>query len=164
MDRRWPHAGLWVPGNVEFNQGLPPDCLPRLNRQQGSRASVGVALQQADYPFRRLRFGIFEADLRTGRLTRNGRRVRLQEQPFRLLTMLLEEPGQLVTRDTLHSRLWPTTTIDFDHGLNKAISKIRDALGDAAENPRFVETVARRGYRFLGDVSVVGDERIFGRA
>jgi TolB-like protein/tetratricopeptide (TPR) repeat protein/DNA-binding winged helix-turn-helix (wHTH) protein len=124
----------------------------------------GVALKQGDYPFRRLRFGVFEADLRTGRLTKDGRRVRLQEQPFRLLAMLLEQPEQLVTREILHSRLWPRTTIDFDHGLNKAISKIRDALGDSAENPRFVENVSRGGYRFLGDVSVVGDERLKGMA
>jgi len=116
-------------------------------------------LQQADYPFRRLRFGVFEADLRTGRLTKDGRRVRLQEQPFRLLAMLLEGPRQLVTRETLHARLWPRTTVDFDQGLNKAISKIRDALGDSAGNPRFIETVNRRGYRFLGDVSIVGGQR-----
>jgi TolB-like protein/tetratricopeptide (TPR) repeat protein len=116
-------------------------------------------LQQADYPFRRLRFGGFEADLRTGRLTKNGRRVRLQEQPFRLLAMLLEEVGQLVTRETLRAGLWPGTTVDFDSGLNKAISKIRDALGDSAENPRFIETVARRGYRFLGDVAAVDNNQ-----
>jgi TolB-like protein/DNA-binding winged helix-turn-helix (wHTH) protein/tetratricopeptide (TPR) repeat protein len=121
-------------------------------------------VKRADYPFRRLRFGVFEADLRTGRLTKNGRRVRLQEQPFRLLAILLEQSGQLVTRETLHARLWPRTTVDFDHGLNKAISKIRDALGDSAENPRFVETVARRGYRFVGDVSDVDDERPEGAA
>jgi DNA-binding winged helix-turn-helix (wHTH) protein len=118
-----------------------------------------VAVKQADYPFRRLRFGVFEADLRTGRLTKNGRRVRLQEQPFRLLATLLEEPGQLVTRATLHARLWPRTIVDFDHGLNKAISKVRDALGDAAENPRFIETVASRGYRFLGDVSAIDNQQ-----
>ena len=132
---------------------------PSLGRQGGSSDSWhGVALQRADYPFRRLRFAVFEADLRTGRLTKNGSRVRLQEQPFRLLAMLLEEPGHLVTRATLHARLWPRTTVEFDHGLNKAISKIRDALGDSAASPRFIETVARRGYRFLGDVSVVDYE------
>jgi TolB-like protein len=83
----------------------------------------------------------------------------LQEQPFRLLAMLLEKPGELVTREELRARLWPQTIVDFDHGLNKAISKIRDALGDSAENPRFVETVARRGYRFLAEVAVVRDGR-----
>jgi TolB-like protein/DNA-binding winged helix-turn-helix (wHTH) protein/Tfp pilus assembly protein PilF len=106
-----------------------------------------------------LRFGAFEADIQTGELRKQGKRVRLQDQPFQLLVMLLEAPGQLVTRDELRSKLWPQTTVDFDHGLNKAISKIREALGDSPEHPRFVETVARRGYRFLADVAVVGDGR-----
>ncbi len=109
---------------------------------------------QADHPVRgRLRFGVFEADLRAGELRKNGQRVRLQEQPFRVLAMLLEHPGDVVTREELRTRLWPADTfVDFDHGLNKAINKLRDALGDSAESPRFVETVARRGYRFLADV------------
>ena len=100
----------------------------------------------------RLRFGVFEADLQSGELTRRGRRVRLQEQPLSVLVMLLQRPGELVTREELHSRLWPDTTVDFDHGLNKAISKIREALADSALSPRFIETVSRRGYRFIGDV------------
>jgi TolB-like protein/DNA-binding winged helix-turn-helix (wHTH) protein/Flp pilus assembly protein TadD len=116
-------------------------------------------MQQTEMPPRNLKFGVFEADLRTGELTRLGKRVRLQEQPFQLLAMLLEKPGVLVTREELHLKLWPQTTVDFDHGLNKAISKIREALGDSAENPRFIETVARRGYRFLADVMVVGGEQ-----
>jgi TolB-like protein/DNA-binding winged helix-turn-helix (wHTH) protein/Flp pilus assembly protein TadD len=102
----------------------------------------------------------FEADLRTGELTKRGKRLSLQEQPFRLLALLLEKPGELVTREELHSKLWPQTVVDFDHGLNKAISKIREALGDSAENPRFIETVARRGYRFLAQVAVVHDEQV----
>src|ERR1700686_719465 len=100
-----------------------------------------------------------EADVQTGELRKQGKRVRLQDQPFQLMVMLLEAPGQLVTRDELRSKLWPQTTVDFDHGLNKAISKIREALGDSPEHPRFVETVARRGYRFLADVAVVGGGR-----
>src|SRR5262249_11938885 len=104
-----------------------------------------------------LRFGVFEADLRTGQLTRRGSRVRLQDQPFQVLAALLEKPGELVTREELRSKIWPKTVVDFDHGLNKAISKIRDALGDSGDNPRFVETVARRGYRFLGEVAAVED-------
>src|SRR6202166_3343791 len=112
-------------------------------------------MKQAVQPFRRFKFGVFEADLRTGELTRLGKRVRLQEQPFQLLTMLLEKPGELVTREELRERLWPKTIVDFDHGLKKAISKVREALGDSAENPRFVETVTSRGYRFLADVAVV---------
>jgi TolB-like protein/DNA-binding winged helix-turn-helix (wHTH) protein/Flp pilus assembly protein TadD len=106
-----------------------------------------------------LRFGAFEADVQTGELRKQGKRIRLQDQPFQLLVMLLEAPGQVVTRDELRSKLWPQTTVDFDHGLNKAISKIREALGDSPEHPRFVETVARRGYRFLADVAVVGGGR-----
>jgi TolB-like protein/DNA-binding winged helix-turn-helix (wHTH) protein/Flp pilus assembly protein TadD len=112
-------------------------------------------MKQAAQPFRRFKFGVFEADLRTGELTKLGKRVRLQEQPFQLLAMLLERPGELVIREELRERLWPKTIVDFDHGLNKAISKVREALGDSAENPRFVETVASRGYRFLADVAVV---------
>ena len=115
-------------------------------------------MQKADQPPRRFRFGVFEADPGTGQLLKQGRRLRLQEQPFRLLVVLLERPGELVTREELHRLLWPRTTIDFDHGLNKAVSKLRDALGDSAESPRFVETVARRGYRFLADVAVLGAE------
>src|ERR1700744_6704122 len=123
MDGRYLLAELWVPGESEFNQSRPGNYPPSLGRQGGRSDSChGVALQRADYPFRRLRFGVFEADLRTGRLTKNGSRVRLQEQPFRLLAMLLEEAGHLVTRATLHARLWPRTTVEFDHGLNKAIS------------------------------------------
>jgi TolB-like protein/DNA-binding winged helix-turn-helix (wHTH) protein len=106
-----------------------------------------------------LKFGAFEVDLQAGELSKCGKRVRLQEQPFQLLAVLLEKPGVLVTREELHLKLWPETTVDFDHGLNKAISKIREALGDSAENPRFIETVARRGYKCLADVTVVGHER-----
>jgi TolB-like protein/DNA-binding winged helix-turn-helix (wHTH) protein len=116
-------------------------------------------MPQTELPLRNLKFGVFEADLRTGELTKLGKRVRLQEQPFQLLAMLLEKPGVLVTREELHLKLWPETTVDFDHGVNKAISKIREALGDSAENPRFIETVARRGYRFLADVTVAAGEQ-----
>jgi TolB-like protein/DNA-binding winged helix-turn-helix (wHTH) protein/Flp pilus assembly protein TadD len=112
-------------------------------------------LPQTDDAPGRLRFGVFEADPQAGELTRRGRRVGLQEQPFRLLVLLLQRPGELVTRDELRARLWPETTVDFDHGLNKAVSKIRSALADSAASPRFIETVARRGYRFIGDVASV---------
>jgi TolB-like protein/DNA-binding winged helix-turn-helix (wHTH) protein/Flp pilus assembly protein TadD len=103
----------------------------------------------------RLRFGVFEVDLRAGELRKHGVRLRLQEQPFRVLAMLLERPGETVTRDELRNRLWAAETfVDFDHGVNKAVNRIRDALGDSATSPRFVETVARRGYRFIADVAV----------
>jgi Tol biopolymer transport system component/DNA-binding winged helix-turn-helix (wHTH) protein len=98
-----------------------------------------------------LRFGIFEIDIRAGELRRSGVKLKLQEQPFQVLCALLEHPGEVVTREDLRSRLWPVDTfVDFDHGLNAAIKRLRDVLGDSAENPRFVETVARRGYRFIG--------------
>jgi TolB-like protein/DNA-binding winged helix-turn-helix (wHTH) protein/Flp pilus assembly protein TadD len=103
----------------------------------------------------RLRFGVFELDLLAGELRKHGLRVRLQEQPFQVLAALLEHQGEVVTREELQKKLWPADTfVDFDHGLNKAISKIREAIGDSAESPRFVETVARRGYRFLAEVKV----------
>ena len=103
----------------------------------------------------RLSFGVFELDLRAGELRKHGLRVRLQEQPFQVLATLTEHPGEVVTREELQKKLWPADTfVDFDHGLNKAISKIREALSDSAESPRFVETVARRGYRFLAEVKV----------
>ena len=100
-----------------------------------------------------VRFGIFEVDLTTGELRRKGLRVRLQEQPFQVLRMLLERPGELVRREDLRQRLWPEVlSADFEQGLNKAVHKVRLALGDSADNPRFVETLARRGYRFIAAV------------
>jgi DNA-binding winged helix-turn-helix (wHTH) protein/Tol biopolymer transport system component len=103
---------------------------------------------------RSIQFGTFEVDLRAGELRRNGSKVKLQEQPFQVLTLLLEQPGEVVTREELQKRLWPVDTfVDFDHSLNAAIRRLRDALGDSAENPRFVETVARRGYRFVAPVN-----------
>ena len=97
-----------------------------------------------------LRFGNFEADLQVGELRRGGLKVKLSGQPFEVLVTLLEKPGQLVTREELHQKLWAQDTfVDFEHGLNKAINKVRDALGDDADNPRFIETLPRRGYRFL---------------
>src|SRR6476661_669620 len=104
----------------------------------------------------RLCFGVFELDLRAGELRKRGLRIRLQQQPFQVLALLLERAGQVVSREELQKALWPADTfVDFDHGLNKAINKIREALGDSAESPRFVETVARRGYRFIADVAVI---------
>jgi TolB-like protein/DNA-binding winged helix-turn-helix (wHTH) protein/Tfp pilus assembly protein PilF len=101
----------------------------------------------------KLRFGVFELDLRAGELRKHGLRIRLQEQPFQVLAMLAEHSGEVITREELQKTLWPADTfVDFDHGLNKAINKIRIALGDSAESPRFVETVARRGYRFIAEV------------
>jgi TolB-like protein/DNA-binding winged helix-turn-helix (wHTH) protein/Flp pilus assembly protein TadD len=100
-----------------------------------------------------VRFGVFEADLQAGQLRKKGRQVRLQEQPFQVLALLLERPGEVVTREALRERLWPADTfVEFDHSLNTAVGKIREALGDSADNPRFVETLPRRGYRFIAPV------------
>jgi Tol biopolymer transport system component/DNA-binding winged helix-turn-helix (wHTH) protein len=108
-------------------------------------------------PSRIIRFGVFEINLATGELRQRGQKVKLQEQPFQILVALLERPGELVTREELHSKLWPADTfVDFDHGLNAAVKRLRDALGESAERPMFVETVARRGYRFIGNVEQSG--------
>ena len=102
------------------------------------------------YGTRAARFSVFEVDLRAGELRRNGIKVKLQNQPFQILSMLLERPGEIITRDEMRARLWPAETfVDFDHGLNSAIRRLRDALGDSAENPTFVETLGGRGYRFI---------------
>lgn len=100
-----------------------------------------------------LRFDVYTLDLRAGELFKGDRKIKLQEQPFRILTMLLEHPGELVTREELRQRLWPEDTfVDFDHSLNTAIKKLRRALYDEAGKPRFIETLPRRGYRFVGSV------------
>src|SRR5262249_12045146 len=100
-----------------------------------------------------LRFSIFEVNRQTGELRRKGQKVKLQDQPFQVLVALLERPGEVVTREELCSRLWATDTfVDFDHSHNAAIKRLRDALGESAEKPIFIETMARRGYRFIGNV------------
>ena len=102
---------------------------------------------------RRVRFGAFEADLRSGELRKHGLKIKLQDQPFHILALLLERPGEVVTREELQQKLWPADTfVDFDVGLNTAIKRLRDALGDTAEAPRYVETLPRRGYRFIAQV------------
>ncbi len=99
------------------------------------------------------RFGVFELDLSAGELRKNGVKLRLQGQPFQVLALLLERAGGVVTREELRQSLWPSDTfVDFDHSLNTAINKVREALGDSASNPRYVETLARRGYRFIAPV------------
>ena len=106
-------------------------------------------------PPRLIRFGVFEVDLRSGELHKNGLKIKLQEQPFQVLSMLLEHPGEVVQREDLRATLWPADTfVDFEHGLNAAINKLREALGDSADNPRFVETLHRRGYRFIYPIDV----------
>jgi len=105
-------------------------------------------------------FGPFELDPGEGALSRNGTRVKLQDLPYRLLVMLLERPGEIISREEVRQRLWPENTfVEFDNSLSVAIRKVRDSLGDDAEAPRYVETIPRRGYRFLAPVSVVEGEK-----
>jgi cholera toxin transcriptional activator len=105
------------------------------------------------------KFDDFEADLRAAELCKNGIRVKLQLQPFQVLVALLERPKEVVTREELRQRLWPEDTfVDFDHGLNTAMVKLRDVLGDSASKPKFIETIAKRGYRFLGSTEVIFDQ------
>jgi cholera toxin transcriptional activator len=112
-----------------------------------------MATSQPTAGSRIIRFGVFEADLAAGELRKKGLKIRLQDQPFQVLAALLARPGEAVTREQLRERIWPSDTfVDFDHSLNTAVNKIREALGDSAANPRFVETLAKRGYRFIAPV------------
>jgi len=107
------------------------------------------------------RFGLFEADVHAGELRRDGARVSLQDQPFQLLIALLERPGELVWREHLRQQVWPQDTyVEFDHALNTAVKKIRIALGDCASSPQYVETIPKRGYRFLAPVEVIDDSSL----
>jgi cholera toxin transcriptional activator len=111
----------------------------------------------------RYRFGTFEADAGTGELRRQGLRIRIADQPFQLLLLLLERPGQLVTRDEICRALWPEGTfVDYEHGVNSAVNRIREALRDPAGNPRFIETRARRGYRFIAPVERIDESGLSG--
>ena len=103
----------------------------------------------------RVRFGVFEVDLQAGELRKQGMKVRLQEKPFQILALLLEKPGELVTREEIRQRLWPEVFVDFENNLNTAATRLRQALGDSPESPRFVETVPRRGYRFIAPVELI---------
>jgi len=107
-------------------------------------------MAEAQASRRVVRFGEFEADVQTGELRKNGLKLKFSGQPFQVLAILLERPGEVVTRDELQKRLWPDTFVDVERNLNTAVNKIREVLGDSAENPRFVETLPRRGYRFIG--------------
>lgn len=100
-----------------------------------------------------IRFGVFEADLRVGELRKSGARIRVQEQPFQILVMLLQRPAEVVSREELRQKLWPGDTfVDFEHGVNSAVARLRDLLGDSADSPRYIETLPRRGYRFIAPV------------
>lgn len=104
-------------------------------------------------PAQIVRFGVFELNVRSGELRKAGTRISIQEQPLQVLALLLERPGELVTREELRRRLWPDGTfVEYDHGLNAVINRLRDTLGDSADTPRYVETLPRRGYRFIGNI------------
>src|SRR5216684_6680463 len=107
-----------------------------------------------------VRFGVFEADLRAGELRRNGVKVRLQDLPFRALTLLLSRPGEVITREEFRQVLWPSDIfVDFEQGISSAVMRLRDALRDAADNPIFIETIERRGYRWIGPIQRVESVR-----
>src|ERR1700751_360878 len=112
-------------------------------------------MEQSTQSTQLLRFGNFEVNLRAGELWKEGRKRKLTGQPFSVLAILLERPGEVVSREELQKRLWPDTFVDVDHSLNTAINKIREALNDSSEHPRFIETLSRRGYRFVAPVEAV---------
>lgn len=129
---------------------------PRTNAGHRLHSTVPVSEIQ---PVRRYRFGVYEADASTGELRRQGIRVRLNAQPFQVLLLLLEHPGELLTREQIAGALWPEGTfVDYEHGVNSAMNRLREALHDPAANPRFIETLARRGYRFIAPVERIGGQ------
>ena len=151
----------WL-ANIHRERGTTSDERPTTNDQQLTTDSgvnygrVVMPMSPSNREARLLRFGVFEADLAAGELRKNGARIRLQEQPFQVLATLLQNAGKVVTREELREKIWAADTfVDFDHSLNTAVNKIREALGDSASNPRFVETLARRGYRFIASVDGV---------
>ena len=141
-----------------FRHGADPEGRPESGRQAGSGRAVTAKGPTTAGPHASTtaRFGAFVVDLESGELLKNGLKIKLQEQPFQLLIILLEQPGRVVPREELRQSLWPADTfVDFDRSLNTAASKLREALGDSAENPRFVETLPRRGYRFVAPVELL---------
>src|SRR6185436_3950195 len=113
-------------------------------------------LEQTPTHLGRIRFGVFEADLRAGELRKCGIRIKLQSQPFKVLSILLSHPGEIVTREELQQQIWGSeTVVNFDHSLGTAVNKVREALCDSADNPHYIETLAKRGYRFIAPVQLL---------
>lgn len=147
--------------------GMPPDRLPPLEFGTVEQPPPGADYSRikktsiskegpSSISFRgKIRFGVFEVDLLAGELRKRGVKIKLQEQPFQVLAMLLERPGEVVTREEIQKQLWPDTIVEFESNLNAAIKRLRDALDDSADNPRFVETLHRRGYRFIAPVEPI---------
>src|SRR5712672_2466757 len=155
MDEGWHVAEMILTVQVAEKMKLeaqtmasPPTSRTAVLYSCATQAPMAMAI-----PSSRVRFGGFEVDLRSGELRKQGIKIKLHDQPFQVLAALLEHPGELVTREHLHQKLWPADTfVDFDVGLNSAIKRLRDALGDSAEQPRYIETLPRRGYRFIARV------------
>lgn len=143
----FPLENTTVSGSYQKNSLTPLDAgaiLPRI-----------LGMEQSSRSPRNVRFGIFEADLDAGELRKHGHRLKLSEQPFQVLAMLLGRPGEIVSREELRQVLWPSDTfVDFDHGLNNAVMRLREVLGDSSDHPRFIETLPRRGYRLIAPVEV----------
>lgn len=160
--KTWGNAGATSMQNLSFTSPKQviaqliegKDIVDRRGTKQGSRAylkMVELAASMTGAVKKRIRFGPFEADLTTGEIWKSGVKLKLGGQPFKILATLLERPGELVTREELRQEIWPAETfVDFDHGLNAAVNKLRDTLGDSPEEPRYIETMPRRGYRFIG--------------
>jgi DNA-binding winged helix-turn-helix (wHTH) protein len=127
----------------------------------GIYRSVIMSVMAVEQSRKIYRFGVFEADSGSGELRKSGVRMRVQDQPFQVLLVLLQRSGEVVTREDLRQKLWPSDTfVDFDHSLNTIVNKLREALGDSASNPRFIQTIAKRGYRFLISVEQTPDQQI----
>ena len=156
MDEGWHVAEMILTVQVAEKMKLeaqtmasPPTSRTAVLYSYATQAPMAMAI-----PSSRVRFGGFEVDLRSGELHKQGIKIKLHDQPFQVLAALLEHPGELVTREHLHQKLWPADTfVDFDVGLNSAIKRLRDALGDSAEEPRYIETLPRRGYRFIAPLA-----------
>ncbi len=149
MDNRWSMDGKNVPVQLKERKGVPGKRFPPVLYCCSRKSPV----TSGENPGSPIRFGIFEVDLEAGELRKRGLRIKLREQPLQVLALLLEKPGQVVTREVLRNKLWPGGTfVDFEHGLNKAINRLREALGDEAGSPRFIETLPRRGYRFIAAI------------
>ena len=155
MAEGWRVAEMILTVQVLEKMGLEAQIVasPPAGRTVVLNSRVTQATMAVPIPSFRVRFGVFEADLRCGELHKQGIKIKLHDQPFQVLAMLLERPGELVTREQLYQKLWAADTfVDFDVGLNSAIKRLRDALGDSAESPRYIETLPRRGYRFIASV------------
>jgi DNA-binding winged helix-turn-helix (wHTH) protein len=155
--RRWRKTTMHC-GSTSGEPLVNAECM--VNEGLGGRAEGRVYIRPMEVPVAqpapgraRLRFENYELDLRARELYKDGHRIKLQEQPFQILAILLEHPGEVVSRDDLRQNLWKEDTfVDFDHSLNTAVKKLRQALNDEADNPRFIETLPRRGYRFIGRI------------